>query len=128
MKFWMHGIFAGLVAGALWAGIWQLVLTMILIVTTGAPLSLQLGPAVLTGVGIGITAMMMRRDVPVRRHLVGVLLTGLLLFGLSLGSPFDPQGLVAAWQNGLFLLMNAVVIWLSISATVGDTPARRLTR
>ena len=128
MKFWMHGLFAGSLAGALWAGLWQLVLTMVLIVTTGAPLSLQLGPAVLTGISVGVIAMMMRRDGPVRRHLIGAVLTGLLLFGFSLGSPFDPQGLVTVWQSGLFLVMNAIVIWFSISATVGSTPAIRLTR
>ena len=128
MKFWMHGPFAGSLAGALWAGMWQLVLTMVLIVTTGAPLSLQLGPAVLTGISVGVIAMTMRRDGPLRRHLIGVVLTGLLLFGFSLGSPFDPQGLVTVWQSGLFLVMNAIVIWLSISATVGNTPATRLTR
>ncbi|MEC9142311.1 MAG: carbohydrate ABC transporter permease [Pseudomonadota bacterium] len=128
MKFWMHGLFAGSLAGALWAGMWQLVLTMVLIVSTGAPLSLQLGPAVLTGISVGVIAMTMRRDGPLRRHLIGAVLTGLLLFGFSLGSPFDPQGLVTVWQSGLFLLMNAIVIWLSISATVGNTPATRLTR
>ena len=128
MKFWMHGLFAVSLAGALWAGLWQLVLTMVLIVTTGAPLSLQLGPAVLTGISVGVIAMMMRRDGPVRRHLIGAVLTGLLLFGFSLGSPFDPQGLVTVWQSGLFLVINAIVIWLSISATVGNTPATRLTR
>ncbi len=128
MKFWMHGLFAGSLAGALWAGMWQLVLTMVLIVTTGAPLSLQLGPAVLTGISVGVIAMTMRRDGPLQRHLIGAVLTGLLLFGFSLGSPFDPQGLVTVWQSGLFLLMNAIVIWLSISATVGNTPATRLTR
>ena len=128
MKFWMHGIFGGSVAGALWAGMWQLVLTMILIVTTGAPLSLQMGPAVLTGAGVGIMAMVMRRDVALRRHLAGMILTGLMLFGLSLGAPFDPQGLVAGWQSGLFLVINSVVIWFSISATVADTPATRLSR
>ena len=128
MKFWMHGLFAGSLAGALWAGMWQLVLTMVLIVTTGAPLSLQLGPAVLTGISVGVIAMTMRRDGPLRRHLIGVVLTGLLLFGFSLGSPFDPQGLVTVWQSGLFLVMNAIVIWLSINATIGNTPATRLTR
>ena len=128
MKFWMHGLFAGSLAGALWAGMWQLVLTMVLIVTTGAPLSLQLGPAVLTGISVGVIAMTMRRDGPLRRHLIGVVLTGLLLFGFSLGSPFDPQRLVTVWQSGLFLVMNAIVIWLSINATIGNTPATRLTR
>ena len=128
MKFWMHGLFAGSLAGALWAGLWQLVLTMVLIVTTGAPLSLQLGPAVLTGISVGVIAMTMRRDSPLRRHQIGAVLTGLLLFGFSLGSPFDPQGLVTVWQSGLFLVMNAIVIWFSISATVGNTPATRLTR
>ena len=128
MKFWMHGIFAGSLAGALWAGMWQFVLTMVLIVTTGAPLPLQVGPAVLTGISVGTVAMLLRQDVPLRRHLIGVVLTGLLLFGFSMGNPFDPQGLVAFWQSNLFLLANAVVVWLSISATIGSTPATRLTR
>ena len=128
MKFWMHGIFAGSFTGALWAGIWQLLMTMVLILATGAPLTLQLGPAVLTGVSVGVIAIMMRRDGPLRRHLIGAVLTGLLLFGFSLGSPFDPQGLVNTWQSGLFLVINAIVIWLSISATVGDTPASKLSR
>ena len=70
--------------------------------------------------------MTMRRDGPVRRHLIGAVLTGLLLFGFSLGSPFDPQGLVTVWQSGLFLVINAIVIWLSISATVGNTPTKGL--
>ena len=128
MKFWMHGIFAGSLTGVLWASIWQLVMTMVLILTTGAPLTLQLGPAVLTGVSVGVIATMMRRNGPLRRHLIGAVLTGLLLFGFSLGSPFDPQGLLNTWQSGLFLVMNAIMIWLSISATVGDTPASRLSR
>ena len=120
MKFWMHGIFGSVLAGALWAGMWQLVLTMVLIVTAD--------PAVTSdGTGCadrcrrrhhgdgdaprcGDAASSCRHD-PDRVDAVRV----------SLGTPFDPQGLVATWQSGLFLVMNSVVIWLSISATVGDT-------
>ena len=45
MKFWMHGLFGAVLAGGIWAGLWQIIVTMALIVTTGAGLTLQAGPA-----------------------------------------------------------------------------------
>ena len=47
MKFWMHGIFGSVLAGALWGVVWQIVATTALIDSTGAGLSLQTGPAML---------------------------------------------------------------------------------
>ena len=52
----MHGIFVALLSGALWGGIWHLVLSMGLILTTGASLTLQVGPSVAAGAAIRATS------------------------------------------------------------------------
>ena len=60
MRIWMHGIFVALLSGALWGGIWHLVLSMGLILTTGASLTLQVGPSVAAGAAIGAAASLVR--------------------------------------------------------------------
>ena len=128
MWIWMHGIFVALLSGALWGGIWHLVLSMGLILTTGASLTLQVGPSVATGAAIGVVAAVMRRPCGRLRHIAGITLTIMLMCGVALGDPFDPQGLVAAWQSGLVLVIAAVVIWISVIQTIADMPPERLIR
>mgnify|MGYP006243563247 FL=1 len=89
MKFWMHGIFGSVLAGALWGVVWQIVATMALIVSTGAGLSLQIGPAVLAGASAGLFAILFRSESTVLRHICGVLAMGVLIWGFSLGAPYD---------------------------------------
>ena len=124
----MHGIFVALLSGALWGGIWHLVLSMGLILTTGASLTLQVGPSVAAGAAIGGVAAVMRRPRGRLRHIAGITLTIMLMCGVALGDPFDPQGLVAAWQSGLVLVIAAVVIWISVIRTIADMPPERLIR
>jgi len=128
MRILMHGIFIALLSGALWGGIWQMLLTMGLILTTGASLTLQIGPSILAGAAIGVIAVIMRRPGSGFHHIAGVVLTTLLLSGFALGNPFDPQGLVAVWQSGAVLLVAGIVIWLSISRTIADMPPAGMTR
>ena len=124
----MHGIFVALLSGALWGGIWHLVLSMGLILTTGASLTLQVGPSVAAGAAIGVVAAVMRRPRGRLRHIAGITLTVMLMCGVAFGDPFDPQGLVAAWQSGLVLVIAAVVIWISVIRTIADMPPERLIR
>lgn len=128
MWIWMHGIFVALLSGALWGGIWHLVLSMGLILTTGASLTPQVGPSVAAGAAIGVVAAVMRRPRGRLRHIAGITLTIMLMCGVALGDPFDPQGLVAAWQSGLVLVIAAVVIWISVIRTIADMPPERLIR
>ena len=82
MKFWMHGIFGSVLAGALWGVVWQIVATMALIVSTGAG-RLQTGPAVLAGASAGLFAILFRSESTVPRHICGVLAMGVLIWGRS---------------------------------------------
>ena len=49
MKIWMNGIFGAILAGSLWTCFWQIIVTTILVISTGAAISIQTGPSVLAG-------------------------------------------------------------------------------
>lgn len=128
MRFWMTGIFASAVTGLIWVALWQLVLTMTAILTTGAALPLQLGPAALAGLLTALFAIMHRPAVPAIRRVSGILLLGVLLIGLSMGTPVDPQGVLPAWQRALLLVIFAIAGWMSIEKTLAAAPAGRMHR
>ena len=122
MKFWMHGLFGAALAGGIWAGLWQIIVTMALIVTTGAGLTLQAGPAMLAGMVVGVMAILFRPAAGPVRHGIGIVLMTALLWGFTFGAPFDPNGLLPGWQSVTALVIAAVASWLSLSATIGDMP------
>ena len=125
MKFWMHGIFGSVLAGALWSVVWQIVATMALIVSTGAGLSLQIGPAVLAGASAGPFAILFRSESTVLRHICGVLAMGVLIWGFSLGAPYDPKAILPAWQSWLTLVIAAGTGWFSIACLLYTSPSPR---
>ena len=124
MKFWMHGLFGAALAGGIWAGLWQIVVTMALIVSTGAGLTLQAGPAMLAGVMAAVVAILHRPQGAPLRHGIGLLVMTVLLWGFTLGAPFAPSGLLPAWQSATALVIAAAASWFSLSAAIGAmTPA-----
>jgi len=128
MKVWMHGLFGAALAGGLWSGLWQIVMTMALIVTTGAGLTLQVGPAMLVGAVVGLVAILFRPRRRAVRHGAGILLMAVLLWGFTLGAPFDPDGLLPAWQSMVTLGLTVVAGWFSLSATIGEMAPRMQAR
>ena len=128
MKVWMHGLFGAALAGGIWAGLWQIVMTMALIVTTGAGLTLQAGPAMLVGAVVGLVAILFRPRRRAVRHGAGILLMAVLLWGFTLGAPFDPDGLLPAWQSLVTLGLTAMAGWFSLSATIGEMAPRMQAR
>ena len=119
MKVWMHGLFGAALAGAIWAGLWQIIVTMALIVTTGAGLTLQAGPAMLAGMVAGVVAILYRPQGALLRHGAGLLVMAVLLWGFTLGAPFDPNGLLPAWQSVTALILATAASWFSLAAAIG---------
>ncbi len=122
MKIWMHGLFGAVLAGGIWAGLWQIVVTMALIVTTGAGLTLQAGPAMLAGMAGGVMAILFRPAGRLLRHGAGFIIMAALIWGFTLGVPFDPDNLLPLWQNVVALVIAAAASWFSLSATIGEMP------
>tara|TARA_B100000963_G_scaffold101244_1_gene87553 strand:+ start:999 stop:2231 length:1233 start_codon:yes stop_codon:yes gene_type:complete len=119
-KFWMHGTFGAAIAGSVWTVLWQISVTVLLIISTGEAVPLQLGPAVMAGTIIGLLAIIYRPQLIVIRHFVGILAIFFLLFAFGDGKPFIPNGLLSNWQNAFGLVAVSLISWFCLEATIQD--------
>ena len=119
-KFWMHGSFGAAIAGGVWTILWQIFVTVLLIISTGNGVPLQLGPAVMAGIIVGLLAVIYRPQVTVLRHSVGILAMIILLFVFGDGKTFVPHGLLSNWQNAFGLVVVSLISWFCLEATIND--------
>ena len=122
MKFWMHGCFGAIIAGVFWGGIWQIIVTVMLIISTGAALSLQTGPSALAGALVSLIAISFRPKSRTIFHLSGLIMMALLTWSFALGAPYDQQNVLPSWQKWLSLLVSASASWYSLVKVIQDTP------
>ena len=119
-KFWMHGSFGAAIAGGVWTILWQIFVTVLLIISTGNGVTLQLGPAVMAGIIVGFLAVIYRPQVRVLRHSVGILAMIILLFAFGDGKTFIPHGLLSNWQSAFGLVVISLISWFCLEATIND--------
>ena len=119
-KFWMHGSFGAVIAGGVWTILWQIFVTVLLIISTGNGVPLQLGPAVMAGIIVGFLAVIYRPQVRVLRHSVGILAMIILLFAFGGGKTFIPHGLLSNWQSAFGLVVISIISWFCLEATIND--------
>ena len=119
-KFWMHGSFGAAIAGGVWTILWQIFVTVLLIISTGNGVPLQLGPAVMAGMIVGFLAVIYRPQVRVLRHSVGILAMIILLFAFGGGKTFIPHGLLSNWQSAFGLVVISLISWFCLEATIND--------
>jgi len=119
-KFWMYGNFGAAISGGVWASLWQIIVTVLLIISTGASLPLQIGPAIMAGIAAGLLAIYYRPKKILLRRSVGLISMIFLLFAFSNGNPFDPNDLLSIWQNSFALVFIALISWFCIEATIND--------
>ena len=58
MAIWRSGVFGGLLAGAIWSTLWYTLSCVALIVGSGSSINLEIGPALITGMLIGLLNVM----------------------------------------------------------------------
>ena len=119
-KFWMHGSFGAAIAGGVWTILWQIFVTVLLIISTGNGVPLQLGPAVMAGIIVGFLAVIYRPQVSVLRHSIGILAMIILLFAFGGGKTFIPHGLLSNWQSAFGLIVISLISWFCLVATIND--------
>ena len=119
-KFWMHGSFGAAIAGGVWTILWQISVTVLMIISTGKGVPLQLGPAVMAGIIVGFLAVIYRPQVSMLRHSVGILAMIILLFAFGGGKTFIPHGLLSNWQSAFGLVVISIISWFCLEATIND--------
>ena len=120
MKFWMHGCFGAIIAGIFWGGMWQIIVTVMLILSTGAALSLQTGPAALAGASVSLIAISFRPKSRTIFHLSGLTMMTLLTWSFAFGAPYDQQNVLPSWQSWLSLFISASACWYSLVKVIKD--------
>ena len=120
IKFWMYGIFCAAVAGAFWTVLWQVIITMSFIISTGTGLSLEVGPAAITGLGGGLFAIYCRNPNAVFRNIAGCIIIFILLCGSSSMNLFDIDKQFLNYKNLSTFLIIGIFSWFTITATISD--------
>ena len=120
IKFWMYGIFCAAVAGAFWTVLWQVIITMSFIISTGTGLSLEVGPAAITGLGGGLFAIYYRSPNAVFRNIAGCIVIFILLCGSSSMNLFDIDKQFLNYKNLSTFLIIGIFSWFTITATISD--------
>ena len=120
MAIWRSGVFGGLLAGAIWSTLWYTLSCVALIVGSGSSINLEIGPALITGMVIGLLNVIFK-PVNVKIYfIVGILFTLFLLIFCSFGQPFGSQFTVNHWHTMISTLIVSALIFASIYYTVGS--------
>ena len=120
MAIWRSGVFGGLLAGAIWSTLWYTLSCVALIVGSGSSINLEIGPALITGMVIGLLNVIFK-PVNVKIYfIVGILFTLFLLIFFSFGQPFGSQFTVNHWHTMISTLIVSALIFASIYYTVGS--------
>ena len=122
------GIFGGLIAGAIWSTLWYTLSCVALIVGSGSSINLEIGPALITGMVIGLLNVTYK-PINVKIYFIaGILFTLFLLIFFSFGQPFGSQFAVNHWHTMISTLIASALIFSSIYFTVGSLSVGLLTR
>ena len=85
---WKYGIFCAILSGSVWGTFWQVILTILAILTTGLQLSLEIAPALFSGASIGFIYLIYQKNIQLKQHVIFVFTTTLLIYGVTLGDPY----------------------------------------
>jgi len=120
VAFWRLGIFSGIIAGLIWSPLWHTIITVVLIISSGISINLQLGPALFTGILVGGLTVTKKVENKLVAMIVGSSITFLFLILFSLGKPFGSDLLVNQLPIFIATLFASVITFFSISYCVGD--------
>ena len=125
--FWKNGIFCSALVGFIWGGFWQIIFTVLAVLTIGLTLSLELLPFILSGVLIALIFIFLSKKINIKKHVSMTLLTVSFIYILTLGDPYNKD------YNNFFVVfilvtITSTFIWLSIYFSLKNISTKNLTR
>ena len=126
--FWRYGIFCSLFAGSIWGVFWQIIFTMVGILTLGTPLSLQIGPMLVSGTIAGIFYLFLQEKISLKFHLFSIIMIVLIIYGLTLGEPYLEKNSKNFVPLFLLILTTSIFTWMSIHYSLLKIPIKKLSR
>ncbi len=126
--FWRYGIFCSLFAGSIWGVFWQVIFTMVGILTIGSSLSLQLGPIFFSGAVAGVFYLFLQEKISLKFHLSAIIMIVLMIYGLTLGEPYLEKNSEKFVSLFFLILTTSIFTWMSIHYSLLKLPIKKLSR
>lgn len=125
--FWNYGIFCAILSGSAWGIFWQIILTILGILTTGLQLSLEIAPSLFSGASIGFIYLIYQKNIQLKQHIIFVIITALLIYGVTLGDPYYGEN-ENVFIELILVLVTSIFIWISVYLTLKNISIGKLSR
>ena len=124
---WKYGIFCAILSGSVWGTFWQVILTILAILTTGLQLSLEITPSLFSGASIGFIYLIYQKNIQLKQHVIFVFTTTLLIYGVTLGDPYFGKD-ENVFIEFIIVLITSSFIWISIYLSLKNISIGKLSR
>ena len=125
--FWNYGIFCAILSGSAWGIFWQIILTILGILTTGLQLSLEITPSLFSGASIGFICLIYQKNIQLKQHIIFVIITTLLIYAVTLGDPYYGKN-ENIFIEFILVLVTSIFIWISVYLTLKNISIGKLSR
>ena len=125
--FWNYGIFCAILSGSAWGIFWQIILTILGILTTGLQLSLEIAPSLFSGASIGFICLIYQKNIQLKQHIIFVIITTLLIYAVTLGDPYYDKN-ENIFIEFILVLVTSILIWISVYLTLKNISIGKLSR
>ena len=126
--FWKYGLFCSIFAGSIWGAFWQIIFTMMGILTFGIPLELDVNQMLIIGLVSGIFYINCQKIISIKIHLTTIFTMTLLVYAFNFGKPYQINESLNNINIFILIFLTSAVTWLSINFSLNRISIGKLSR
>ena len=126
--FWKYGLFCSIFAGSIWGTFWQIIFTMMGILTFGIPLELDVKQMLIIGLVSGIFYINSQKTISMKIHLTAIFTMTLFVYILNFGKPYQINESLNNINIFILIFLTSAVTWISINFSLNKISIGKLSR
>ena len=126
--FWKYGLFCSIFAGSIWGTFWQIIFTMMGILTFGIPLELDVNQMLIIGLVSGIFYINFQKIISMKIHLTAIFTMTLLVYLFNFGKPYQINESLNNINIFILIFLTSAVTWISINFSLNKISIGKLSR
>ena len=126
--FWKYGLFCSIFAGSIWGTFWQIIFTMMGILTFGIPLELDVKKMLIIGLVSGIFYINFQKIISMKIHLTTIFTMTLLVYVFNFGKPYQINESLNNINIFILIFLTSAVTWISINFSLNKISIGKLSR
>ena len=126
--FWKYGLFCSIFAGSIWGTFWQIIFTMMGILTFGIPLELDVNQMLIIGLVSGIFYINFQKTISMKIHLTTIFTMTLLVYVFNFGKPYQINESLNNINIFILIFLTSAITWISINFSLNKISIGKLSR